>query len=142
MDYWLVKFAPFRYSWNDVLMYNKFRMYSVRNYQSRNNLKKMKIGDLVLFYHSQKDNFIMGIMEVSHEAYQDPTTSDKRWVSVNFKPTKSLTKKISLKEIKSDPELQNITLIKQPRLSVMHLSFNEFTRILNLAETEITTRHL
>jgi predicted RNA-binding protein with PUA-like domain len=84
MNYWLVKFAPFRYSWQDVLRNGRFEIYSVRNAQARNNLKAMKLGDQVLFYHSQQGNCILGIMQVVEEAHQDKTTADPRWVSVTF----------------------------------------------------------
>ena len=89
MNYWLVKFAPFRYSWQDILRNGKFEIYSVRNAQARNNLRDMKLNDEVLFYHSQKENCIMGKMKVIEEAHQDKTTVDKKWVSVTFEPVES-----------------------------------------------------
>ena len=132
MNYWLVKFAPFRYSWQDVLRNGKFEIYSVRNAQARNNLKVMKMGDEVLFYHSQKGNEIVGLMKVSEEAHQDKTTEDPNWVSVTFEPIESFSKPISLQIIKGTKGLENIGLIKQPRLAVMELTVEEFTLISNL----------
>jgi predicted RNA-binding protein with PUA-like domain len=132
MNYWLVKFAPFRYSWQDVLRNGKFEIYSVRNAQARNNLKDMKLGDEVLFYHSQEGNYVMGIMKVIEEAHQDKTTDDTRWVSVTFQPTESLNPPIALGTIKCKKELEHIALVKQPRLSVMKLTKNEFEMILLL----------
>ncbi len=132
MNYWLVKFAPFRYSWQDVLRNGKFEIYSVRNAQARNNLKAMKLGDKVLFYHSQEGNEIMGIMRVIEEAHQDKTTNDPQWVSVTFEPLESFSKPISLQLIKGTKDLENIGLIKQPRLAVMKLTVEEFTLIPNL----------
>jgi predicted RNA-binding protein with PUA-like domain len=132
MNYWLVKFAPFRYSWQDVLRNGKFEIYSVRNTQARNNLKAMKLGDKVLFYHSQEGNEIMGIMRVIEEAHQDKTTEDPNWASVTFEPIQSFSKPISLQLIKGTKELENIGLIKQPRLSVMELTVEEFTLISNM----------
>ncbi len=129
MSYWLVKFAPFRYSWQDVLRNGKFEIYSVRNAQARNNLKEMKLGDEVLFYHSQEGNCIMGIMKVIEEAHQDKTTDDTRWLSVTFEPIESLKTPISLEKIKGTKELENVGLIKQPRLSVMKLSKEEIEKI-------------
>lgn len=129
MNYWLVKFAPFRYSWQDVLRNGKFEIYSVRNAQARNNLKEMKLGDEVLFYHSQEGNCIMGKMKVIEEAYQDKTTDDTRWVSVTFEPVESFKTPISLEKIKGTKELENVGLIKQPRLSVMKLSKEEIEKI-------------
>lgn len=132
MNYWLVKFAPFRYSWQDILRNGKFEIYSVRNAQARNNLKAMKLGDEVLFYHSQEGNEIMGIMKVIEEAHQDKTTEDPKWVSVTFEPIQSFSKPISLQIIKRTKNLENIELIKQPRLAVMELTVEEFALISNL----------
>ena len=132
MNFWLVKFAPFRYSWQDVLRNGKFEIYSVRNAQARNNLREMKIGDEVLFYHSQEGNCIMGKMKVIEEAYQDKTTDNTNWVSVTFEPTETIQTPISLQKIKSTKGLENIGLIKQPRLAVMKLSKDEFSIITTL----------
>ena len=132
MNYWLVKFAPFRYSWQDVFRNGKFEIYSVRNAQARNNLKAMKLGDEVLFYHSQVGNEIMGLMKVIEEAHQDKTTVDVKWVSVTFEPKEGFAKPISLQVIKSTKGLENIGLVKQPRLAVMKLSKEEFEIILNI----------
>ncbi len=100
MNYWLVKFAPFRVSWQDILRNGKFEIYSVRNAQARNNLKEMKLGDEALFYHSQEGNCIMGKMKVIEEAHQDKTTDDSRWVSVTFQPIEAFENPISLVQIK------------------------------------------
>lgn len=132
MNYWLVKFAPFRCSWEDILRNGKFEIYSVRSPQARNNLKKMKINDKVLFYYSQQGNEIMGEVKVIREAHQDFTTNDPRWVSVTFEPTETFKNPISLKQIKSFTELASIGLIKQPRLAVMPLSSSEYNIIQTL----------
>ena len=132
MNYWLVKFAPFRVSWQEILHNGSFEIYSVRNHQARNNLKAMKLNDVALFYHSQKEKHIMGTMKVIEEAHQDKTTSDPQWLSVTFEPIESFTKPITLKQIKECPSLQHIGLIKQPRLSVMGLTENEYDDILRL----------
>ncbi len=133
MNYWLVKFAPFRYSWNDVLRNGKFEIYSVRNAQARNNLKVMQLNDEVLFYHSQEGNSIMGKMKVIEEAHQDKTTDDARWVSVTFEPIESFKKPIALSQIKATKELENIALIKQPRLAVMSIKKEEYEILLSIA---------
>lgn len=130
MNYWLVKFAPFRYSWDDVLRNGQFEIYSVRNAQARNNLKAMKAYDEVLFYHSQEGNCIMGRMKVIAEAHQDPTTTDARWVSVTFEPVESFEMPIPLTAIKANTILSNIGLIRQPRLAVMKLLKDEYVEIL------------
>lgn len=132
MNYWLVKFAPFRYSWQDVLRNGKFEIYSVRNVQARNNLKAMKFNDQVLFYHSQEGNCVLGIMKVTEEAHQDKTTDDPQWVSVTFEPIESFKKPVSLQKIKETNGLESIGLIKQPRLAVMKLSEIEFKIISSL----------
>jgi len=129
MNYWLVKFAPFRYSWNDTLLNGQFQIYSVRNPQSRNNLKKMNLYDLVLFYHSQEERQVMGIMKVIKPAHQDPTTADPQWVSVLFEPVKTLNPPVPLSKIKKTNSLQQIALIRQPRLAVMPLTKEEFEEI-------------
>lgn len=129
MRHWLVKFAPFRYSWHDVLRNGRFEIYSVRNAQARNNLKAMQLHDKVLFYHSQEGNAIMGIMQVTATAHQDPTTTDERWLSVTFEPVNTFENPISLATIKGIKELENIGLIKQPRLAVMPLTQEEFDMI-------------
>ena len=131
MNYWLVKFAPFRCSWNEILRHGRFEIYSVRNPQSRNNLKAMSVGNLVLFYHSQEERRVMGIMKVIQTAHQDPTTANPLWVSVTFEPVKSLKPPVSLSKIKATPSLQQLSLIRQPRVAVMPLQKEEFEEIAN-----------
>lgn len=137
MNYWLVKFAPFRYSWSDVLRNGRFEIYGVRNAQARNNLRAMKLNDEVLFYHSQQGNEIMGLMSVTHEAHQDSTTTDERWLSVTFEPVESLENPVSLFTIKNNEQLQNIGLVKQQRLAVMPLTKDEFQVIRLLAKPNL-----
>ena len=139
MNYWLVKFAPFRYSWQNVLRNGKFEIYSVRNAQARNNLKAMKLGDEVLFYHNQEGNEIMGIMKVTEEAHQDKTTEDPQWVSVTFEPLENFSKPISLQLIKETKGLEYIGLIKQPRLAVMKLKKEEFDNLIQLTSISPST---
>lgn len=126
MNYWLVKSEPFKYSWQDFLKDCWTYWDGVRNYQARNNLKKMKVGDLVLFYHSNKGLEVVGISKVIKEHYQDPTTDDERWVVVDIEPVEALKQPVTLKEIKSDKRLKEISLIKQSRLSVMSIKKEEF----------------
>ena len=126
MNYWLVKSEPFKYSWEQFLKDGWTYWDGVRNFQARNNLKNMKKGDLVLFYHSNKGLEVVGIAKVTKESYQDPTTCDERWVVVDLEPVETLKKPVSLEEIKNDKRLKNIPLIKQSRLSVMPLTKEEF----------------
>jgi predicted RNA-binding protein with PUA-like domain len=134
MNHWLVKSEPFKYSWEQFLKDKETFWDGVRNYQARNNLRGMKKGDLVLWYHSNEGKEIVGVAKVSKEAYQDPTTEDPNWVVVNLKPFKSLKKPVTLEQIKQTEALQQIGLIKQGRLSVMSLSSAEFDCILKLSE--------
>lgn len=126
MNYWLVKSEPFKYSWERFLKDGRTYWDGVRNYQARNNLKNMKKGDLVLFYHSNEGLEVVGISKVINEFYQDPTIDDPRWVVVDLEPVETLKKPVSLDEIKRDKRLKNIALIKQSRLSVMSLTKEEF----------------
>lgn len=129
MRYWLVKTEPYKYSWDDFLRDGWTVWDGVRNYQARNNLKSMKIGDRVLFYHSNKERSVVGIAEVVKEAYQDPTTSDERWVVVDIKPVQTLRKPVTLERIRENPLLRGIALLRQARLSVMPLTREEFEAI-------------
>ncbi len=133
MNYWLVKSEPFKYSWDKFVADGSTFWDGVRNYQARNNLRDMKLGDLVLFYHSNEGKEIVGIAEVIQESYQDPTTEDTNWLVVNLKPKKKLNSPVTLEMIKMDVTLQNIGLVKQGRLSVMPIKSEEFDRILLLA---------
>ncbi|MFN3555292.1 MAG: EVE domain-containing protein [Bacteroidales bacterium] len=133
MNYWLVKSEPDAYSWDRFVKEGKAIWDGVRNYQARNNLKAMKKGDLVLFYHSVSDKEVVGYAEVVKEHYPDPTTDDHRWVVVEMVPREALAKPVALAMIKSDERLENIALVKQARLSVMPLKQEEFDTILQLA---------
>ena len=132
MNYWLVKSEPFKYSWEEFLQDGWTYWDGVRNYQARNNLKGMKKGDLVLFYHSNKGLEVVGISEVIREYYQDPTTEDERWVVVDLKPVETLETPVSLKQIKSDERLRDISLVRQSRLSVMGIEKKHFDTIVEL----------
>ena len=133
MKYWLVKTEPYKYSWDDMVKDNTTYWDGVRNYQARNNLKKMKKGDLVLFYHSNEGKEIVGVMNVIKEFYQDPTTDDPKWVVVDLKVKQTLKRKITLKEIKEDKKLSDMVLIKQQRLSVSEVKKSHFDIIIRKA---------
>lgn len=134
MRYWIVKFAPFRVSWERILTTGRFEIYSVRSIQAQNNLKAMSIGDKAFYYHSQEGLAIMGEMEVIAEAHQDFTTKDERWKSVSFEPVESFKEPISLSEIKTNPMLQNIALVRQPRLAVSELTEAEYNLIKSIKQ--------
>ncbi|MFM6949059.1 MAG: EVE domain-containing protein [Aquirufa sp.] len=134
MNYWLVKSEPFKYSWDDFVKEGKSVWDGVRNYQARNNMKAMKKGDWVFFYHSNEGMEVVGLAEVSKEFYQDPTTEDDRWVVVELIPLKKFNTTVTLKQMKADDRLSNLALIKQSRLSVTPVNKPEFDIILSLTE--------
>lgn len=129
MNYWLIKSEPFKYSWDQFLKDKKTFWDGVRNYAARNNLKAMKKGDLVFFYHSNEGLDIVGIAKVVKEAYQDPTTEETAWVAVDFSPFKTLKTPVSLAQIKEDKFLKDMQLVKLQRLSVSAVKVEEFDRI-------------
>lgn len=132
LQYWLVKSEPFKYSWEKFNQDGRTFWDGVRNYQARNNLREMKEGDLVLFYHSNDGKNVVGIAKVVKEAYQDPTTSDPNWVVVDLVPVESLAKPVTLEQIKAEESLKDISLVRQGRLSVMPLKATEFDKILEM----------
>jgi predicted RNA-binding protein with PUA-like domain len=136
MAHWLIKSEPAKYSWEKFVEDKQTFWDGVRNYQARNNLKAMKKGDEVFFYHSNEGLEIVGIAKVAKEAYQDPTTEDPNWVVVDFKPVKKLKKPVTLSTIKADPRLEKIALVRLGRLSVCPITDEEWNIILELGETK------
>ncbi|MGN7204772.1 EVE domain-containing protein [Pedobacter sp. SAFR-022] len=134
MNYFLVKSEPFKYSWEKFNEEGRTFWDGVRNYQARNNMKEMKAGDLVLFYHSNEGKCVVGIAKVVREYYQDPTTEDPNWVVVDLAPVETLKNPVSLAQIKAEESLADISLIKQGRLSVMKLKNTEFDKILEMSQ--------
>lgn len=134
MNYWLVKSDPDTYAWSDLLKDGKTSWDGVRNYAARIHLRAMKKGDKVLVYHSGGESMVLGIASVSKEFYQDPTTKDEAWISVELKAEKSLKQPVTLQQIKSEKKLANIALIKISRLSVMPVTPDEYHKILEMAE--------
>ncbi len=134
MNYWLVKSEPVKYAWEVFEKDKKTIWDGVRNYQARNNLREMKKSDLVLFYHSNEGKEVVGIAKVVKEHFQDPTTDDTAWLSVELSPVKKLKKPVGLDIIKADKILQNIALVRNGRLSVMPLTEHEYNQILALSE--------
>ncbi len=134
MQYWLVKSEPEKYSWEKFNKEGRTFWDGVRNYAARNNLRAMKEGDLVLFYHSNEGKEVVGIAKVVKEAYQDPTTTDPNWVVVELIPHKALKNPVTLATIKADPSLADIQLVRLGRLSVAAILPAEFDRIIELSE--------
>lgn len=142
VQYWLVKSEPGAYSWQTFVDEGQCYWDGVRNYQARNNMKAMKKGDLVLFYHSVKGKEIVGIARVVTEHYQDPTTDDKRWCVIDLVPVVALNESVSLKTIKDDELLCETALVKQSRLSVMPFEKAQFNRVLKVSGTKINASAL
>ena len=134
MNYWLVKSEPSSYSWSQMQQDNISPWDGVRNYQARNNLRRMKLGDLAFFYHSKQEKAIKGLIKVVKEYYPDHTDESGRFDMVDFEYVSSLKRSISLAEIKQNENLQDIALVKQSRLSVMPITANEYKLIIALSK--------
>lgn len=133
MSYWLVKSEPNKYSWEQFQKDGKTFWDGVRNYAARNNLKAMKKGDEVFFYHSNEGLEIVGIAKVAKEHYQDPTTDEDAWVVVDLKPLRSLKKPVSLQQIKGEKRLADMALLRLSRLSVQPVTDAEWKIVLEMA---------
>ncbi len=136
MAYWLVKSEPDTYSFDELVREGRSRWDGVRNYQARNNLRAMQMGDLCLFYHSNIGLAVVGIARVDREHYPDPTAEKGDWSCVDLVPVQPVLRPVPLAEIKAHPDLQQIGLVRNGRLSVMPLSQAEFSTILSLGDTE------
>jgi predicted RNA-binding protein with PUA-like domain len=136
MKHWIVKTEPESYSWTDFLKEGRTVWTGVRNFQARNNLRAMKKGDFVLFYHSGSEKQIVGLAKVSKEAYPDPTAKEGDWSCVELVPVKTVGRPVPLGAIKSDPLLRGILFVRNARLSVSALAAPEFERLLALAGTD------
>ena len=134
MKSWLVKQEPTAYSWDDFVKDGKTAWTGVRNFQARNNLRSMKAGDRVLFYHSVTDKAIIGEAEVVRESFTDPTATEGNWIAVELKPIKTLRRRVSLEEIRADKKLSQLALVRSPRLSVMPVTADEYRAILALSK--------
>ena len=132
-SFWLVKQEPSSYSWSDFVQEGKTSWTGVRNYAARNNLRRMQKGDEVLFYHSGEDKAVVGIAKVTRSAYQDPTAKEGDWATVDIAAGKALPLAVTLREIKGNPRLKNIPLVRQSRLSVMALTESDFCEILKMS---------
>src|SRR6476659_1867869 len=136
-QYWMVKQEPESYSWDDFVNDGRTDWSGVRNYQARNNLRSMKVGDRVLFYHSGKEKAVVGLAEVVKSAYADPTATDEQWVAVDLKPVKALKSPVPLAAIRYDKRLSQLPLIRQSQLSVMSLTRDEFDIIVATGEGKV-----
>ncbi|MBA4149003.1 MAG: EVE domain-containing protein [Verrucomicrobia bacterium] len=137
MNYWLAKSEPEAYSWQTLLKDKKTAWTGVRNFQARNNLRAMKRGDLVLFYHSVSEKAVVGIAKVQKEAYADPTAEEGDWSCVDIVPVKSLSQPVTLEQIKANKVLKEMPIVKQSRLSVTPLTEEQYRQLLKLAGTTV-----
>ena len=134
MAYWLVKSEPSAYSWDQLVKEKQTCWSGVRNYAARINLRAMKKGEEVLFYHSNEGVEIVGIAKVVKEAYPDPTTDDDRWVAVDIKPVRKLKKAVTLEVLKKDKRFANMDLVRLGRLSVQTVKPEEWEMVMKMAE--------
>jgi predicted RNA-binding protein with PUA-like domain len=134
MAYWLVKSEPFKYSWDQFVKEGSTFWDGVRNYGARNNLRSMKNGDQLFWYHSNEGLEIVGIAEIIKEHYQDPTTEDPAWCVVDLKPVRKLKNPVPLAVIKADPRLTEMALVRLGRLSVQPVTPSEWQIIMQYAE--------
>lgn len=134
MNYWLVKSEPSTFSWDDLVRDKKTIWDGVRNFQARNNLKAMKKGDEVFFYHSNEDKAIVGVAKIIKEGYPEP--KDNNWIAVDIAPGKKFKNPVTLAQIKGDKRLANMVLVKSSRLSVQPVRTVEFDIVVALSETK------
>ena len=132
-SFWLVKQEPSSYSWSDFVADGETSWTGVRNFAARNNLRKMQKGDEVFFYHSGDEKAVVGIAKVTRTAYADPTAKEGDWSTVDIAAVKALRRPVTLREIKDNPRLKRIPLVRQPRLSVMPLAELDFQEIVKMA---------
>ena len=136
-SHWLVKSEPFKYSW-DKFATDKLAVWDgVRNFEARNNLRAMKKGDLVLFYHSSEGKEVVGIATVSKEAYPDPTATEGDWSAVELKPKKAFAVPVTLAAVKADKQLVDFALVRKSRISVISVTPTEFARVLEHGKTKL-----
>jgi predicted RNA-binding protein with PUA-like domain len=140
MAYWLMKSEPGAWSWEDQVRDGTAEWDGVRNYQASNNMKAMRIGDRAFFYHSVNEKRIVGIVEVAREYYPDPTDASGRFGMVDVKALMPMNKPVSLADIKGEPKLQELPLIRQSRLSVMPIDDEAWTLICRMGETDTKDR--
>ncbi len=133
MAYWLIKSEPSAYSWDQLVKDKKTTWDGVRNYAARLNLQAMKNGDLAFFYHSNEGTEIVGIAKIVGEAHQDPTTDDERWIAVDVAPVKKLKTTVTLNQIKNEPSLQQMDLVRLGRLSVQKVKPEEWELVLRMS---------
>jgi predicted RNA-binding protein with PUA-like domain len=135
--HWLVKSEPFKYSFERLVEEKKTTWDGVRNFEARNNLRAMKRGDLLLFYHSNEGKAVVGVAKVAREAYPDETAEEGEWSVVDVSPVKPLARPVSLETIRAEKALAQMQLLRRSRLSVVPVAPEEFAKILELGKTKL-----
>jgi predicted RNA-binding protein with PUA-like domain len=135
-----MKSEPYKYSWDDLVRDGRTYWDGVRNYEARNHLAAMHVGDLAFYYHSNKGKEIVGIVEIVKASYPDPTIDDETWVVVDIVPVVPFAEPVTLATIKQDPKLDEIHLVRRGRLSVVPLSSAEFRHVAKLGKTKVPTK--
>lgn len=139
-QHWLIKSEPSKYAWAQLVRDGRTTWEGVRNFEARNSLRAMKVGDLCLYYHSNEGKEIVGIARVVRESYPDPTAPGEDWSVVDVEPVSPVKQPVSLDDIKGDPELADIALLKRSRLSVVPVSKTHFDHILALGKTKLPSK--
>jgi predicted RNA-binding protein with PUA-like domain len=135
--FWLIKSEPFKYPWSKFVSDGRTFWDGVRNFEARNNLRAMAVGELALWYHSNEGKEFVGVARVVREAYPDPTAQGDDWSAVDFSPVRPLVRPVTLAAVKADAQLAQMSLVRRSRLSVAPVEPAEFTRVLALAETRL-----
>jgi predicted RNA-binding protein with PUA-like domain len=135
--HFLVKSEPFKYAFDALVRDKKTRWDGVRNFEARNNLRAMAVGDLLLYYHSNEGKAVVGVAKVVRTAYPDPTAEDGDWSAVDVAPVMALKVPVTLETIKADPKLADMLLLRRSRLSVVPVTPVEFKRVLELGKTKL-----
>lgn len=133
MRYWLMKSEPDAFSWDDLVRQRRAEWDGVRNHAAQRNMKEMEVGDQAFFYHSNIGLEVVGIMEIVRTAAPDSTDKTGRWIAVEVAPVRKLKRPVTLKQIKAEPALANMDIIRQSRLSVASVRPEEFRKILEMA---------
>ncbi|MCA9627313.1 MAG: EVE domain-containing protein [Myxococcales bacterium] len=136
-QYWLMKSEPETYSYADLVREQRGSWDGVRNFEARNNMRAMKVGDLALFYHSVKERNVVGVMRIVKEAYPDHTANEGDWSMVDVEPVKPFVEPVNLSTLKADPRFSELLLIRRSRLSVVPVSSEHFRAILKLGKTKL-----
>ncbi|HEX7603201.1 MAG TPA: EVE domain-containing protein [Polyangiaceae bacterium] len=137
MAYWLIKSEPYKYPYSKLATDGVAVWDGVRNFEARNNLRAMKVGDLALYYHSNEGKAVVGVARVKREAYPDPTAKGEDWSVVDFEPVKALKELVTLEAVRTSAKLADMALIKRSRLSVAPVTAAEFKEVLALGKTKV-----